>query len=137
MTPLFADTYYFLALLGVQDPAHPKALALSRQVKQEGRLLITTAWVLTELGDALAASVDRHLFARTVVAIKCDPRFVIIPATEALFNAGLGFYESRSDKEWGFTDCTSFVVMQEHGITEALTGDHHFEQAGFKALLKE
>jgi predicted nucleic acid-binding protein len=41
------------------------------------------------------------------------------------------------DKDWPLTDCISFEVMREHGISEALTGDHHFEQAGFKALLKQ
>jgi predicted nucleic acid-binding protein len=45
------------------------------------------------------------------------------------------FYESRPDKAWSLTDCISFVVMNQHGLTEALTGDHHFEQAGFTALL--
>jgi len=45
-------------------------------------------------------------------------------------------YQRRPDKNWSLTDCISFVVMQDHGITEALTGDHHFEQAGFVALLK-
>jgi predicted nucleic acid-binding protein len=44
-------------------------------------------------------------------------------------------YRNRADKNWSLTDCISFVVMKRKGITEALTGDHHFEQAGFKALL--
>ena len=49
---------------------------------------------------------------------------------------GRQLYRERADKEWPLTDCISFVVMQEHGLAEALTADHHFEQAGFKALLK-
>jgi hypothetical protein len=53
-----------------------------------------------------------------------------------LFEAGTDLYSRRSDKEWSLTDCISFVVMQEQGIGEALTGDRHFEQAGFRALLK-
>ncbi len=50
----------------------------------------------------------------------------------------MGFdpYESRPDKDWSLTDCTSFIVMNEFNISNALTGDHHFEQAGFRALLK-
>jgi predicted nucleic acid-binding protein len=35
-----------------------------------------------------------------------------------------------------FADCTSFDLMQERAVTEALSADHHFEQAGFVALLK-
>ena len=49
---------------------------------------------------------------------------------------GVDFFEQRSDKEWSLTDCLSFLVMRDEGITQALTGDHHFEQAGFTALLK-
>ena len=45
-------------------------------------------------------------------------------------------YLARQDKQWSLTDCTSFVAMQREKITEALTGDHHFEQAGFVILLK-
>jgi uncharacterized protein len=54
-----------------------------------------------------------------------------------LFSAGLELFRSRRDKEWSLTDCMSFVVMRERGITDALTNDHHFEQAGFRILLKE
>jgi hypothetical protein len=45
-------------------------------------------------------------------------------------------YAERPDKGWSLTDCIFFVVMRQQGIIQALTGDHHFEQAGFSALLK-
>ena len=60
----------------------------------------------------------------------------IIPATADLFDRGVQLYAERADKEWSLTDCISFVVMADEGLADALTGDHHFEQAGFKALLK-
>jgi predicted nucleic acid-binding protein len=53
-----------------------------------------------------------------------------------LFDQGFELYARRLDKDWSLTDCISFVVMREHGLTHALTGDHHFEQAGFRILLK-
>jgi predicted nucleic acid-binding protein len=53
------------------------------------------------------------------------------------FNDALGFYERRADKAWSLTDCISFQVMTQRGIVDALTADHHFEQAGFHALLRE
>ena len=59
-----------------------------------------------------------------------------MPASHSLFQEGVQLYNARPDKDWSLTDCISFVVMQEHGLTDALTGDHHFEQAGFTALLK-
>jgi len=53
-----------------------------------------------------------------------------------VFHAGLDLYASRPDKEWSLTDCISFAVMQDLGLNDALTGDHHFTQAGFTILLK-
>ncbi len=61
---------------------------------------------------------------------------MIVPTTDQLWQEGIDLYQRSSDKEWSLTDCISFVVMQREGITEALTGDKHFEQAGFTALLK-
>jgi len=60
----------------------------------------------------------------------------IFEAEKQLFEAGFALFRDRPDKEWSLTDCISFVVMKQEGLTEALTRDHHFEQAGFKSLLK-
>jgi len=54
-----------------------------------------------------------------------------------LFHRGVELFRRRPDKGWPLTDCISFVVMQDHGIDEALTADVHFQQAGFTALLLE
>lgn len=59
----------------------------------------------------------------------------IVAASPELMHRGIELYEARSDKDWSLTDCTSFIVMQDRGLTDALTGDHHFEQAGFRPLL--
>jgi predicted nucleic acid-binding protein len=59
----------------------------------------------------------------------------IISVSQALFTAGWQLYSQRPDKEWGFTDCTSFVVMTQEPIAIAFTSDHHFQQAGFVKLL--
>jgi predicted nucleic acid-binding protein len=69
-------------------------------------------------------------------SLEQDPNIEIIPMTEGLYKRGFELYQSRPDKEWGITDCISFVVMQERSIMEALTTDKHFEQAGFQALLR-
>jgi len=60
----------------------------------------------------------------------------VIPASSELFEAGLELYRSRADKQWSMTDCISFVVMRREGITDALTADRRFEQAGFHVLLR-
>jgi predicted nucleic acid-binding protein len=65
-----------------------------------------------------------------------DPQTTVVPAGRTLLERAFELYAERPDKDWSLTDCVSFVVMAERGITDALTADHHFEQAGFTALLK-
>jgi len=66
-----------------------------------------------------------------------DRRLQVISDLEPWHSRGLALFGSRLDKDWSLTDCISFEVMSSYGITEALTGDHHFTQAGFRALLLE
>src|SRR5205814_1012964 len=98
--------------------------------------LVTTTWVLTELADGLAATPDRHLFRVIHADLEQEPRTTVLPPSQELFDRGVKLFNARPDKKWSLTDCISFVVMEERGIHEALTADHHFEQAGFVALLK-
>ncbi|MBX3414840.1 MAG: type II toxin-antitoxin system VapC family toxin [Pirellulales bacterium] len=132
MSGVFADSYYFFALLNPRDQAHAKAVAFS----QRPASLVTTAWVLTELGDGLAHIASRAAFAKFVARFASRPTNRIIPPTQVLFERGVALYDARRDKSWSLTDCISFVVIREEGITMALTADHHFEQAGFIACLK-
>lgn len=57
--------------------------------------------------------------------------------TEELYRRGFDLFRNRMDKEWGLTDCISFIIMEDFGIKKALTTDEHFLQNGFKALLRE
>lgn len=133
MRRVFADTFYFIALMNPSDPAHQRAVAFS---KSEGAAMVTTTEsVLTELGNAVARSDARRSFRGFVHRLKADPLCTVVPSTDNLFGSGIDLYHARPDKTWSLTDCMSFVVMKDHGLVHALTGDHHFEQAGFKALL--
>ncbi|MBM4039633.1 MAG: type II toxin-antitoxin system VapC family toxin [Planctomycetes bacterium] len=133
MRETFADTFYYLAVLHKHDAAHERAMALSANLTGP---TITTAWVLSELADGLAAPATRGSFGRLLASLRADPKCTILPATQDLFERGVDLYLNRPDKAWTLTDCISFSVMKERGIQGALTGDHHFEQAGFTALLR-
>ena len=129
----FADTFYFLALLTREDESHAHAVAILKDLKTE---IITTAWVLTEVADGLAPARNRAGFGRLLDVLQDNSWVTILPPEPDLYERGVALYLARTDKDWSLTDCISFVTMQERGITEALTGDRHFEQAGFVALLK-
>lgn len=133
MTAVFVDTFYFLALLNSRDAAHQKSVDFSCSSDAS---LLTTVWVLTELADGLSRSSKREAFRQVLDGLAADPNTVVIRLSQELFEKGARLYDARPDKQWSLTDCISFVVMQEEGVSEALTGDHHFEQAGFVALLK-
>jgi uncharacterized protein len=132
MKTVFADTYFFLAILNRADPTHERAVALSRQIRS---VRVTTDWIITELADGLAKVGHRERFMDLYRHIQLSPAIRVVPASRALLEEGISLYGARPDKEWSLTDCISFVVMRDEGIRHALTGDHHFEQAGIKILL--
>jgi predicted nucleic acid-binding protein len=133
MKVVFADTFYYLALVNADDSHHAEAHAYTAAFHGS---IVTSAWVLTELADALAQPSTRPAFLQVLAQLRADPDVLIVPPSADIFKDGLRLYAERPDKAWSLTDCISFVVMQRQGISEALTGDRHFEQAGFVALLK-
>ena len=134
MRAVFADTFYFVALLNRSDRHHAKSVALARELRDD---IVTTEWVLAEFADALARSASRSRVPPFIRDLEQDAKVKIVRAGSELFHRGLRLYDERSDKGWSLTDCISFVVMRDEDLSEALTGDQHFEQAGFVALLKQ
>jgi len=132
---LFVDTAYVYALINPRDQWHLEAVEWRKRIKSEKRLLLTTEFILAEIADGLSAVNFRQAAARAIHILQENPFVKIVPASSELFAQALTLYEQRSDKNWGLTDCTSFVVMEENKITDALTTDDHFRQAGFTALL--
>jgi uncharacterized protein len=133
MTTVFADTYYYIALLSPKDGMHARAVELTARLQPA---IVTTAWVLTELAAAMSAPAKRARFLKLFDDLRSSAEVKLIPASPELFEAGLALFRARPDKAWSLADCISFIVMERAGITEALTGDHHFEQAGFTILFK-
>ncbi len=129
----FVDSFYFIALLNPNDPAHAWAAEVAAEF--DGAF-VTTAAVLTEVADGLARRTRRHLFVELCEEVAANENIQVVATTRELWNAACTLYRARPDKDWSLTDCISFVVMDREGLTDALTGDRHFEQAGFVPLLK-
>jgi predicted nucleic acid-binding protein len=133
MTACFADTSYYLALINSDDVAFASAADFTQSFDGE---IITTSAVINELGNHLASRHNRALFSAFFNDLRKDPDVSIIHVDGALFEAGFDLYSARIDKDWSLTDCISFVLMRDRQIRDALTTDHHFEQAGFQILLR-
>ena len=110
-------------------------MELAERLAQSGTRLVTTRAVLLEIGNALAKLRYRDAALQLLEALETDPQVAIVPLTDTLHRRAFDLYRSRPDKEWGLTDCASFVLMRERGLTEALAANEHFRQAGFSALL--
>jgi uncharacterized protein len=123
VTEFFLDTSYAIALSSPADKHHEQALILAREIESDGRIrLVTTRAVLLEIGNALARQKYRAMAVQLLKALENDASVEIMPLSESLYAEAARLFQERSDKEWGLTDCVSFVIMRERTITDALTG---------------
>jgi predicted nucleic acid-binding protein len=133
---VFLDTAYAIALSSPTDLFHARAVQLADEVKATGVRLVTTRAVTLEIANALSKQRYREAAARLLDALEADGTVEIVPLSEPLYQRAWRLFRERPDKDWGLTDCVSFVVMKERGITDALTPDVHFQQANFQALMR-
>ncbi len=134
---VFLDAAYAIALSVPKDQYHVRAISLADELEASKTRMVTTRAVMLEIGNALSKLRYRQAALELLESLEADPDVEIIPLSEELYTQAFHLYCNRPDKEWGLTDCVSFVVMQDRQITEALTTDDHFQQAGFQALLLE
>jgi len=136
MTEVFLDTSSAIALSNSNDQYHNLAIKLATKLEQSKTRLLTTRAVILEIGNALAKQRYRHAAIELLESLENDTQVEIIEFSKELYKKAFYLYRERPDKEWGLTDSISFTVMKERGMTDALTTDAHFEQAGFQILLK-
>ena len=134
---VFADTGYWIALFNANDELHRRARSTTQRM--ESSRIVTTEMVLVEFLNYAGGSGTeaRRLAAERVKDISEDSHVEIVAQTSAQFWNAVNLYAARLDQRWSLADCASFLLMEERGIQEALAFDHHFEQAGFVALLRE
>lgn len=132
---IFLDSSYAIALAAKTDQHHARAVELAAWLEANPVSLVTSRAVLMEIGNALAKQRHRSSAVFLLEAIEEDALIEIVPLSEDLYALAAAFYKRHEDKEWGLTDCLSFIVMRERGVQQALTADTHFRQAGFRALL--
>jgi predicted nucleic acid-binding protein len=136
MKTVFADAGYGIAILNPADALRVKAATLSNAL--EPFQIVTSEMIFTEVLNSFSRrdSVFRQVAAQFVQQSFDNPKIEVVPQSTDLFHQALDLYQQRADKAWSHTDCTSFCIMQQQNILEALAYDKHFEQAGFVALLR-
>lgn len=138
MNSLFADTSGWGSLIDATQKHHVLAAAIYRNVRQQQARLITTNYIITELAALMSSPLrlPRPSIIAFLEGLKTSPYIEVIHVDQTLDEQAWRLYQQRTDKDWSLVDCASFVLMKERSITQALTTDHHFEQAGFVRLLK-
>jgi predicted nucleic acid-binding protein len=138
MNELFIDTSGWASWADRSQPYHVEALAALQRLWDQSGLALTTNWVLLELTTLLTRPlrVPKPEQIRLLDDLRHDPAVLVVPIDPALETSAWALWASRPDKGWSLVDCASFVVMRQRGLTDALTTDHHFEQAGLTRLLK-
>ena len=133
---IFADTGYWVALLNPRDNLHEKAVSLSKSLQPIH--VVTSESVLTEVLNDFSKRGDylRDAASDLIQALRVHANTTVIPQTSQQFEAGFRLYTQRKDKSWSHTDCVSFNIMDENGISEALAYDKHFIQAGFTPVMR-
>jgi uncharacterized protein len=133
---IFADTFYWVALLNPRDAFHSQAIAITAKIGSTK--IITTDEVLTEVLNFLSesgANLRKRAVNVTRQLLNADSEKVtILSQSHATFLSGLELYQQRLDKGYSLTDCISMVIMKKMNINRILTHDHHFTQEGFTIL---
>ncbi len=136
MSVVFADTSFYIALLSPADALHASAAAVLPELSVPSARVVTSDFVLIEVGNFMSEPPNRRIFQNLVARIRGDGRTRVVPASRRLVDEGLNLFARRPDKAWSLTDCTSFAIMKRLKLKRALTADRHFAQAGFEAVLR-
>ena len=137
MKPVFIDTSALIAIGNRRDVFHSQALKIKNELKQSRRNFVTTNAVLLEFGNAFSAVTLRPVAVKMIEAIRYSKKWECISTDDTLMERGFQKFRQIKDKDWGLVDCISIIVSKDIEITEIFTTDHHFEQAGFRILLKK
>lgn len=138
MPEIFVDTSGWGCLVDRSQNLHTPAVEIYETARTNNQRLFTTNYIIAELVALLTSPlrIPRQKIIEFIQSLRASPFVEILhvdPETDA---EAWKLLADRPDKEWSLVDCSSFVVMQSLGITEALTTDRNFEQAGLVRLLK-
>lgn len=132
---VFGDTSFFFALVAKRDPAHRPAVAAYEKLLRSGARVVTTDYVVDETLTLTKARIDAPTSLSLLDRMERSESIDFELLTSEKFLASKQYFRKHSDHGYSFTDCTSFVVMDELEIRTALTTDRHFHEAGFEVLL--
>ncbi len=128
---LFVDSSAWIGLFADNDKYHQLASQAFSTFNADP-ILFTSDYVIDETLTHILITYGRQNALRFGRWVLSTPHVEIFRVDEAVWQAAWDMFQSYEDKQWAFTDCTSFVLMHQHNLHRVFTFDHHFEQAGFQ-----
>ena len=135
---VFADSSYFISFYDDVDQKHSTAIKLTKELASQPLEVFTSDYIYDETITLLLTTHKYYGYLRTQQFdqdVLASGKFNFIRISDTLFQKGREtFRRYAKDKQWSFTDCTSYVIMKDMGIKNVLTFDKHFKQMGFKLI---
>ena len=128
----FGDTSGWIALFNEDDKYHLRARSWARATHGQNHRLVTTDYVLDETITHLQATANHATAEDFANWILKQEHIRVIHISEAMWDDALATFRKYDDKDFSFSDCTSFVVMRQHGLRDVFSFDRHFEQMGYR-----
>jgi uncharacterized protein len=136
MKAVFIDTVALIALANADDELHERAESVYAVLARDGSTFVTSEWVLSEFLGGTGRISLRQTAIRIVDRFRQSGLIQIVPASHEAWCAAFDLYKAREDKEWSLVDCSSILICEHRAITDVLTADHHFTQAGLNVLIR-
>jgi predicted nucleic acid-binding protein len=137
MKLIFVDSSAWVALFYKRDARHDAAIKAHRAFLESRCRYITSNFVFDETVTFLRNTIGHAAAVDFGDRLRNTGLANLIQIDDVLEQRAWEIFKQYADKQFSFTDCTSFALMQKINLTEAFTHDHHFEQFGFNVLLKE
>lgn len=132
---VFVDTHGLIALVNADDAHHDETSRVKAECVDRRVDVMTSDWVLAEFLSACARRPLRAAACAVIRDLQASALATITPADRDTWTRAYHLFARRRDKDWSLIDCTTMVLCDDHGVSEVLTHDHHFTQAGLKILI--
>jgi len=129
---LFTDTSGWIALFNPRDKYHTSVRLGLGTLEGQDIEFVTTDYVLAETITHLMSRINHFTAAKFGNWVLDQPNVRVLHVSDMLWDEAWALFQQYDDKEFSFTDCTSFVVMNQRTLRDAFTFDRHFEQMGFR-----
>ena len=129
---IFVDTSGWACLFNRRDKHYQEGARAFESLAGKGAVFVTTDYVIDETLTNLQQRVNHHTAENFGVWVLRAKNVRRVHINDAAWNNAWAMFRQYDDKEFSFTDCTSFVIMRQQKLIDAFCFDHHFEQMGFR-----